>query len=283
MDLSVIIVNYNTKELLQKCLESVFASKTGFKFEVLVSDNGSKDGSVEMIRQNFPQVKLIENNANLGFSKGNNVAIRQALGKYVLLLNSDTQVRADAFDESIKYLELHLEIGCLGAKLILPDGSLDKATRRKFPNPWNSFLRLFGLSKLSDYNVEGPIDQTTEIDSTVGAYMMVPKTVIDKVGILDEDYFMYGEDLDWCFRIKEADYKVVYYPKAEVFHFKYGSSQAIPFRTIQWAHTAMKIFYRKHYAKQYNWLFNQLVYLGISIRMYLVLVVNIFRQKKTVH
>lgn len=283
MDLSVIILNYNTKDLLQKCLESVFRSQTNYSLEVLVSDNGSKDGSVEMIKEKFPQVKLIENNTNLGFSKGNNVAIKQAVGKYILLLNSDTEVRPNAFDESISYLQRHPEAGCLGAKLILPDGSLDKAARRRFPNPWNSFLRLFGLRRFSDYNVAGPADEISEVDAVVGAYMMIPRAVIDKVGLLDEDYFMYGEDLDWCFRIKQAGYKVVYYPKVEVLHFKYGSAQAVPFRTIRLAHDAMKIFYRKHYAQKYNWFFNQLVYLGISTRMYLVLIVNLFRKKKTVH
>lgn len=283
MDLSVIILNYNTKNLLKKCLESVFKSQSNFQFEVLVSDNGSTDGSVEMVKNNFLQVKLIENKANLGFSKGNNMAIRQAIGKYILLLNSDTEVRSNAFDESINYLRQHPEVGCLGAKLILPDGSLDKAARRRFPNPWNSFLRLFGLRRFSDYNVAGPADETSEVDAVVGAYMMIPRAVVEQVGMLDEDYFMYGEDLDWCFRIKEAGFKVIYYPKAEVLHFKYGSAQAVPFRTIRLAHTAMKIFYRKHYASKYNWFFNQLVCLGISTRMCLVLIMNIFRNKKSVH
>ncbi len=280
-DLSVIILNYNTKKLLQKCLESVFSSSGNF--EVIVSDNGSKDGSVEMVKENFPQVKLIENGKNLGFAAGNNVALRQASGRYYLLLNSDTEVAPDAFEESMKYLDSHSEVGCLGVKLLLPDGSLDQATRRNFPNPWNSFLRLFGLRKFSDYNVQGPVDEIAEIDATVGAYMMVPKVVIDKVGLLDEEFFMYGEDLDWCYRIKQAGYKVVYFPRAVVRHYKYGSSQLIPFRTIRWAHTAMKIFYRKHYAEKNNWFLNQLVYLGINLRMFLVLVINIFRPKKTVH
>ena len=167
----------------------------------------------------------------------------------------------------MKYLETHSDVGCVGAKLILPDGSLDQAARRRFPNPWNSFLRLFGLRRFSDYNVQGPADEESEVDAVVGAYMMIPRIVIDKVGLLDEEFFMYGEDLDWCYRIKAAGYKVVYYPKAEVLHFKYGSAQAVPFRTIQYAHQAMKIFYRKHYAAEHNWVFNQLVYLGISARM----------------
>ena len=283
MDLSVIILNYNTKNLLQKCLESVFKSTTNYKFEVIVSDNGSTDGSQEMIKSKFPQARLIENNANLGFSKGNNIAIKQALGRYILLLNSDTTVESDTFQVSVAKMESDYKIGVLGGKLILPDGSLDKATRRKFPNPANAFLKLFGMSRLSDYNIDSPIDEEMEIDATVGAYMMVRKEAIDKVGLLDEEYFMYGEDLDWCWRIKHAGYKIIYYPTARINHYKYGSSQTIPFRTIRMAHRAMKIFYRKHYANQYNPIFNSLVYLGIGLRQYLVLLRNVFQKKKTVH
>ncbi|OGE73641.1 MAG: hypothetical protein A3I07_02860 [Candidatus Doudnabacteria bacterium RIFCSPLOWO2_02_FULL_42_9] len=283
MDLSIIIVNYNTKELLRKCLGSVLNSVGSWQMEVIVSDNGSTDGSITMVETNFSQVKLIQNNANLGFSQGNNVAIKQAIGKYILLLNSDTAVRPDAIDLSIKYMDDHIDVGIMGAKVLLPDGTLDKACRRKFPNPWNSFLRLFGLAKLSDYNIDTPIDQEVEVDAVMGAYLMIRKTVVDKIGLLDEEYFMYGEDLDWCWQTKAAGYKVMYYPKAEIVHYKYGSSQLIPFRTIKMAHQAMKIFYRKHYAPKYNSLFNVFVYLGINLRMYLVLLVNIFRKKKTVH
>ncbi|MBI3952753.1 MAG: glycosyltransferase family 2 protein [Candidatus Doudnabacteria bacterium] len=283
MDLSVVIVNYNTKDLLKKCLKSVFASHTSFSFEVLVSDNGSKDGSVLMIKEEFPEVKLIENNANLGFSKGNNVALRQAQGKYCLLLNSDTEIRQNTLEVSIKYMNLHQDVGAMGCRVLLPNGELDKACRRKFPNPANAFLRLFGLKKFSDYNINTPIDQEVEVDAVMGAFMLVRKSVIDRIGLLDEEYFMYGEDLDWCWRIKEAGYKIVYYPQAEITHFKYGSSQLIPFRTIRLAHDAMKIFYHRHYAKENNWFFNQLVYLGINLRMFLVLALNLFRNKKTVH
>ena len=283
MNLSVIIVNYNTKDLLQKCLESVFASNDPSNFEVIVSDNGSRDGSIEMIKAKFPKVKLLENNANLGFSKGNNVAIKQAVGKYILLLNSDTAVRPNTFGLSTRFLDEHPQVGILGCKVLLPDGTLDKASRRKFPNPWNSFLRLFGLKKFSDYNIDTPIDQETEVDAVMGAYLMIRREVMDKIGLLDEEYFMYGEDLDWCWQAKEAGFKVMYYPEAQITHYKYGSSQSVPFKTIRLAHQAMKIFYRKHYAPQHNPIFNQFVYLGINLRMYLVLVVNIFRHKKTVH
>jgi GT2 family glycosyltransferase len=283
MKLSVIIVNYNTVKLTQDCLRSVFASKTNFDFEVFVSDNGSTDGSVGMIKSKFPQVKLIENKANLGFSKGNNVAIKQAQGEYVLLLNSDTTIEPDALQVSVARMDADPRIGALGGKVLLPNGELDKAARRKFPNPANAFLRLFGLSKFSDYNITAPIDQEMEIDAVMGAYMMVRKEAIDKVGMLDEEYFMYGEDLDWCWEIKHAGYKILYYPAAVITHYKYGSSQMIPFRTITMAHQAMKIFYRKHYAKEHNHFFNMFVYTGITMRQYLVLMRNVFQGKKSVH
>lgn len=291
MDLSVIIVNYNTKELIKKCLRSIFASQTNFSYEVIVSDNGSRDGSVEMLKQKFPRAKLLENNANLGFSKGNNVALRpplngtgrQAVGKLILLLNSDTEVRPDTLDVSVKYLEEHPNVGIMGCKVLLPNGQLDRACRRKFPNPMNSFLRLFGLRHFSDYNIDSAIDQETEVDAVMGAFLLIRKSVVDKIGLLDEDYFMYGEDLDWCWRTKQAGYKIVYFPRAEITHYKYGSSQTIPFRTIRWAHDAMRIFYKKHYAPGYPIFFNWFVYLGIRLRMYLVMVVNLFRQKKSVH
>lgn len=283
MTISVIIVNYNTKGLLKRCLASVFQTKLTGDFEVFVSDNGSKDGSIEMVKRDFPQVKLIENGANLGFSKANNVAIKRSSGKYVLLLNSDTEVMNDTFVKTAEYLGANTDVGAMGCKVLLPDGSLDKACRRRFPNPANSFLRLFGFKKLSDYNIGGSLDETAEVDCVMGAYMTVRKDVIEKVGMLDEEYFMYGEDIDWCWRIKHAGYKIMYVPSSHIIHYKYGSSQLIPFRTIRLAHKAMVIFYRKHYAPQYNWLFNQLVYAGIWLRMYLVMFVNIFRSKKTVH
>jgi GT2 family glycosyltransferase len=283
MELSIIVLSYNTKDLLKKSLYSIYNNSSGLEFEVIVSDNGSKDQSIEMVRTEFPQARIIENGENLGFSQGNNVAIKQALGMHVLLLNSDAEVTRDALKSSVEYLNDNPDVGALGGKVLLPNGLLDKACRRKFPNPWNSFMRLFGFGKFSDYNVSAPVDEQAEVDAVMGAYMMVPRKVIDEVGMLDEAFFMYGEDLDWCLRIKQAGYKVLYFPKAEVIHHKYGSSKNIPFKMIKLAHKAMWIFYRKHYSSKYPFLFNWFVRLGIFIRMYLVLGINLFRSKKTVH
>ncbi|HLC45196.1 MAG: hypothetical protein A2722_01255 [Candidatus Doudnabacteria bacterium RIFCSPHIGHO2_01_FULL_50_11] len=283
MDISIILVNYNTREFIKRCLESVFASKTGFTYEVLISDNGSGDGSIQMIKEEFPKANLIENNSNLGFSKANNIAISKASGGLILLLNSDTKVESDAIDKAIGYMNEHPNVGIMGCKILLPDGTPDRAARRKFPNPSNAFLRLFGLKKFSDYNIETPLDQEVEVDSVVGAFLVIRRAVIERIGLLDEEYFMYGEDLDWCWRAKEAGFAVMYYPGATIHHYKYGSAQAIPFRTIRMAHEAMRIFYRKHYAADHSWVFNQFIYLGITIRQYFVLAINLFRAKKTVH
>jgi GT2 family glycosyltransferase len=283
MDLSVIVITYKERELLRNCLKSVFASETNFKFEVIVTDSNSQDGSVEMVQNEFPEAKVLDNQKNLGFAKGNNVAIKQAAGRLILLLNADTTINPDTLDLSVKYMDAHPEVGAMGGKVLLANGELDKACRRKFPNPWNSFLRLFGFKQFSNYNISTPIDHETEVDAITGAYFLIRKSVIDQVGLLDEEFFMYGEDLDWCWRIKQAGYKIMYYPKAEIIHYKHGASRSIPFRTINWAHRAMKIFYRKHYGPQHPWIFNQLIYLGITIRMYLVMLVNLFRKNKSVH
>ena len=284
MDLSVIILTYNAKDLLRQCLKSVFVSKTNFKFEVLIPDNGSTDGAIEMIKSEFPQVKLIENGKNLGFSGGNNVAIKQSIGRHILLLNPDTEVRPDTFDLSIKYMDAHSMVGIMSCKVLLPNGQLHEACRRRFPNPANAFLRLFGFRKFSNYNYHNiSVDQEMEVDSVTGAYLMIRRSVVDQVGLLDEQFFMYGEDLDWCWRVKEAGFKVLYYPSAQITHYLYGSAKFVKFRSVQWAHDAMKIFYRKHYASQHSWLFNQFVFLGINIRMYLVQLINIFRREKSVH
>jgi GT2 family glycosyltransferase len=284
MDLSVVILNYNTKQLLRTCLQSVFNSITSYKLEVIVADNGSNDGSVEMLRNEFPQVKIVENGTNLGFAAGNNPGIKISTGRYILLLNTDTEVRPNTLDECIRKMDSDEKIGVLGCKVLLPSGKLHEASRRRFPNPANAFLRLFGFRKYSNYNYQNvSVDQEMEVDSVVGAFLMIRKSVIDKIGLLDESFFMYGEDLDWCWRVKEAGYKVLYFPRVEITHYVYGTSKMVRFRSVSWAHEAMKIFYKKHYAKDHNWLFNQFVYLGINIRKYLVMVVNLFRNKKSVH
>lgn len=285
MELSVIIVNYNTKKLLKQTIESVMNTVgQAIKYEIIVSDNGSKDGSCEMVKKSFPQVKLIENNANLGFSKANNTAINESKGRYILLLNSDTVVKEKCLEKCIEYMDNHGEIGALGCKVVLTDGTLDHACKRGYPTPEASLYYLLKLhkffsnsKKFGAYTLDYlPDDQINEVDSLVGAFMMVRRESIDKVGLLDEDFFMYGEDIDWCYRIKEAGYKIVYYPEAEILHYKGASSKKKKLKTIYEFHRAMILFYNKHYIHRYNFFVTLLVYLGIGFKLALSLLLNIF-------
>lgn len=232
MHLSIIIVNYNTCQLTKECLRSVFRSKTRFSYEVIVVDNASIDASVREIKVDFPQVKIIENNSNLGFSKANNLGIDRAEGEYVLLLNSDTVIEADTIETMLQFMISNPQLGAAGCKILLPDGSLDKACKRSFPTPINSTYYALGLAKLFPGNPKfnayqlGHLSEDDEhfIDCLVGAFMIVRGETIKQVGKLDEDFFMYGEDIDWCYRIKSAGWEIAYNPSATITHYKGASS-----------------------------------------------------------
>ena len=280
MDLSVVIVNYKTRDRLRACLLSVFASQTRFRFEVRVVDNDSRDGSVEMVHEQFPRVKLLENQSNLGYAKANNQAIRKANSRYVLLLNPDVEVEPETFEKIVAYADANPGVGICGCRILKPDGTLDKASRRSFPNLANSFLYLVGGK--SDYHLDLPDDQIAEVDSVVGAFMLVRREVIDKIGLLDEDFFMYGEDIDWCWRAKAAGFQVMYAPVTTVKHHKGSSSRKAPERALYEFHRAMRIFYDKHYRKDHNFLVNFLVSAGIWTRYVLKVFLNSFRKEKYV-
>ena len=290
MDLSVIVVNFHTKDKLRGCLRSVFASKTNFSYEIRVVDNASSDGSGEMVKAEFPRVNLIENKENVGFAKANNQALRQAQGRYFLLLNSDVEVSGDSFDKMLSYMDNNSMVGASGCRVLKADGTLDKACRRSFPHPVNSFFRLTGLSFLfprsrtvSSYNLTYlPEDQVAEVDSVMGAFLLIRSDVVDRIGLLDEQFFMYGEDLDWCFRVKAAGYKVMYVPVTNVVHHKGSSSRKLPQKALYEFHRAMQIFYDKHYRANYNFFLNWPVYAGIWLRYIALRAVNSFRREKYV-
>lgn len=286
MDLSIVIVNYNTKDLLKQTIESVINNTKGIEYEIWVVDNSSKDGSVEMVQEEFKNVKLIASKENLGFPKGNNVAIRKATGRYILLLNSDTKVIGDNLQNCVSYMDQHKEIGALGCKVELPDGTLDHACKRGFPTPEASLYYFLKLNKImknkrkygaytASYLGE---DEVGEVDALMGAFMMIPRTVIDKIGMLDEEFFMYGEDIDWCYRIKEAGYKIMYYPKEKIIHYKGSSSKKKKAKTTYEFHRAMILFYRKHYNDKYNIFVKVLVYIGVALRMILSMIKNLFKK-----
>lgn len=291
MDLSIVIVSFNTRDKLRRCLEAVLASQTRYSVEVFVVDNASQDGSVEMVKQEFPQARLIVNNENLGYAKANNQVIkkftphlnplpqgeRKAEGKhntrYILLLNSDVIVARETFDKMLTYMDNDHTVGIAGCKVIKPDGRLDLACRRSFPNLANSLFHfsrlsfLFPRSRLASYNLTYlPEDEIAEVDSVMGAFLLIRREALDRIGLLDEAYFMYGEDLDWCYRAKAAGYKVMYVPITTVRHDKGSSSRKAPRKTLYEFHRAMQIFYRKHYSRKHNFLINALVYIGIWMR-----------------
>lgn len=232
--LSIIILNYNTKDLLSDCLKSLRKVKDELNFEVIVVDNGSSDASIEAIRNYKLQIpnskiKIIENKENLGFGVGNNKARSFVQGKYVLFLNTDTLVYKDTLKTCVEYLESHSDIGALTCRVELQDGSLDKDTRRSFITPWIGFVhiftgldRLFPTSKLFSQYWYGyiPDDETHEVDAIQGAFFMSRKKVLDEVGWFDEDYFLDGEDIDLCWKIKEKGYTILYYPEVKILHLK---------------------------------------------------------------
>lgn len=267
-DLGIIIVNWNTCEFLRRCLDTVVTSKGIERYRILVVDNASNDSSVDMVRCQFPQVEIIANDANIGYSRANNVGLRHlgfyaardvadSAPRYALLLNPDTELPRDALYDMVHFMDSRPDIGVAGPKLVLGDGSLDKACRRGFPTPLVSFYHYSGLARLfprnrrfGRYNMTfADENEALEVDSVVGAYMQVRKAAIERVGLLDEAFFMYGEDIDWAYRVKEAGYKVWYHPSVTVHHFKRAASRKNPKAQFEFWR-AMLIFYRKHFRRK---------------------------------
>jgi GT2 family glycosyltransferase len=286
MDLSIVIVNYNTSSLLRDCLHSVLASEVQFAYEVIVVDNCSSDDSVAMVREEFPQVQLIASEINGGYAYGNNLGIRQARRQHVLLLNADTVLPPTALQGMMDFVVAHPEAGVAGPKLVLADGSLDLACRRSFPTLDVAFYRLIGLSKrypkspkYNRYNL-GYLDpdEVAEVDSVVGAFMWIRREALDQAGLLDERYFMYAEDIDLCYRIKvDHGWKVFYNPQVVVTHYKSQSTikRWVPM-TIEF-YRAMWRFHQKHYARRTFFLLNWVTWLGLAGLCGLALVINALR------
>ncbi len=284
--ISIIILNYNTKKLLDQVISSVLETTNNIDFEIIVSDNNSSDGSIEMVKNKFPQVILIENKENGGFAKGNNIAIEKSSGEFILLLNSDTIVQKDCIEKCVAFLEAGDEkMGAVGCRVLLKDGTLDHACRRGFPTPSASFFYFLKFHKLfphhktfSKYTLSYLSEfETNEVDALTGAFMLLKRDVIKKVGLLDEDFFMYGEDLDWCFRIKESGYKIMYYPEVSIIHLKGQSSKKRPVKITYAFYNAMIIFYKKHYKNKYNRIVNFFMYLAIYTKFVLSLLKGFFK------
>ena len=281
MDLSIIIVNYGTYELTRQTVISVEDTVKTIDYEIIIVDNDSPDNSFELLNNDFKhdkKIQLIQNSNNDGFAVANNIGIRQSKGDYVLLLNSDVVVKENTIEECLDYVKSNNNMGCLGCRVMLPNGQLDKACRRSFPTFTVSFYRMTGLSKMfpnssrfNKYNMSYLDDSKIyPVDCVVGAFMLMPRNVLDECGLLDESYFMYGEDIELCYDIKQLGYDVYYYGKSEIIHYKGASGKNK--RLLYEFHNSMEIFYNKHYKQSDNILINILTYMGIWTLYYLKLI-----------
>ncbi len=313
LDIGIVIVSYNTHQLLARCLETVLASTGNVSFHVTVVDNASQDGTVTMVRERFPQVRLIASPINGGYPYGNNLGLRgygflpregeSRLGesvpdlpvweegtcrsyreliaevdqrpapRYALLLNPDTELPPTALADMVAFLDARPHAGVAGPRLIRPDGSLDLACRRSFPTPEVALYRMLGLHKLfphsprfARYNLTYlPPDLTVEVDSVVGAFMMVRGEAIRQVGLLDEQFFMYGEDLDWAYRIKQRGWQIWYNADVTVLHVKEAAARQSWRARVEF-YRAMVIFYRKHFAATTPRPLHWLILTGIAVK-----------------
>ena len=282
MELSIIIVNFNTKDLTKACLDSIHKWSEGVAWEIIVVDNGSTDDSREMLKT-YPGITPILNKKNLGFAKANNKGIEIAKGKYILLLNSDTEIRQDSIQTMLRFMDGHLKAGAATCKLELTSGAMDPACHRGFPTPWVALTYFTGLEKLfATSRIFGRYHMgyknmsiPHQVDCISGAFFLARRDVVDQVGLLDEDYFMYAEDIDWAYRFKQKGWEVWFNPEATVLHKKKQSGRANILQSRQitteiYFHTYNWLFFKKHYAKKYGPLISFPINIFYSVRLYLL-------------
>lgn len=285
MDLSIVIVNYNTKALTAQTVNSVIATTSGIDYEIIVADNSSKPS--EYYESNDKRVKVLCKVENRGFGYACNIGANIAIGRYILFLNSDTIMENGTLKGAVAYMDSHSDIGCLGIKTLLKDGTFDHGCKRGFPTPFNSLCYVLKLDKIfprvkkfGGYTLNYlPIDKTNEVDSVSGAFMLIPKRVIGKVGLFDESIFMYGEDIDLCYRIKKAGYKVVYYSDVWMTHLKgqSGLHTKSPL-VIKHFHNGIKRFYDMYYRDKHNFAVTFLMHSAINLRYIITLTVSKIRR-----
>jgi GT2 family glycosyltransferase len=288
--ISVVIVSYNSREFLLDCLQSVYASTGPIELQVFVVDNASTDGSAEAVRRAFPGCTVIANRDNLGFSRANNLAIARTSGDYVLLLNPDTVLAPDVLDKMTEYMEKNPGVGMASCRLVTAEGVLDLACRRSFPSLWDGFCRASGLGRLfprrqvfSRYNLTHLDEtETQEVDAICGAFMFARRKAVDDVGLLDEDYFMYIEDLDWCYLFRKAGWKVVYHPAVTALHVKGHSANPRSSTMIRELFNSTELFYRKHYFPRMNGLHIQAMLCSLFVWKWTTLLRNALRANKRV-
>jgi GT2 family glycosyltransferase len=308
MDLSICIATLNACDYLQNCLRSIFEQPSQLNItsaapgapdqaveqpilniELIVVDNGSTDSTIAMLQTEFPTVRLIRNDTNLGFARPINQALHASLGKYLLLLNPDTIVLSGSINELVAYLESNPEVGICGPKVLNRDGTLQKACRRGVSRPWAAFSYFSGLSSLFPHSkfFGGYLlnyldeDETHQVDGISGSCMLIRRQVIEQIGYLDERYFAYQEDADYCFQAKNCGWKVVYLPTSQIIHFGgQGGSRVQPYRSIYEWHRSYYLYYRKNLARDYFILFNWFYYFLMGLKLVLALTANAFRTNK---
>ncbi len=287
-DLSIIIVSYNTQQLLDDCLASLQQAKAPpGGLEIIVVDNASTDGSVDMVRQKYADVRVIANAENRGFAAANNQGAVVGNGRYLLFLNSDTRVDSQALAEPVAYLQQNPHVGALTVRLTYPNGQRDPDNHRGFPTPWNAFCHFSGLGRLFPhtplfngyFQSYADFSQTHAVDVIAGSFMMMPADLFRQIGGWDETYFFYGEDIDLCYRIRQTGAPIIYYPHVEVLHYKGASSglrkesadiarppRETRIRVAKESVRAMKVFYRKFYSQQYPAWLTGIILAGIQVR-----------------
>jgi GT2 family glycosyltransferase len=282
--LSICVVTLSARDYLKDCLRSIANSGLQIETEIIVVDQNSQDGTADMLRQEFPNVRLIQTSGNEGFARPMNLAMQAAQGHYVTLLNPDTLIHQRALDQLCEFLETHPKVGIVGPKVLNPDGTLQAPCRRGDPRPWAVITYFTGLWKLFPDN---PIfngyllthldeDQTNPVDGVSGSCMLVRREVINDIGYLDELFFAYQEDADYCLRSRKAGWQICYYPEAHITHFGgQGGSRVQPYRSILAWHKSYFLFYRKHFAAEYFFLLNWLYYAAMVLKLLFVLFRNI--------
>jgi GT2 family glycosyltransferase len=289
-DISICIVNYRAKDLLNECLASIY-EHTCLSYEVIVVDNGSRDGTIEMLEQEFPEVIRIENDNNMGFTLPMNQALKSGSGRYLLLLNPDTLILPHALDRLVEFMDSHPDVGICGPKVLNSDGSLQKQCRRGESTPWAVITYFVGLadrfpdSKLFGQYLMSYIDENQRhpVAGVAGSCMLIRKKVIDQIGYLDERFFAYQEDADYCYRAHRAGWQVYYVPEAEIIHYGgLGGSRVHPYRSIFEWHRSYFLYYRKNLADNYFFLLNWIYYGAMMLKLISAMLINVFRKEKII-
>jgi GT2 family glycosyltransferase len=289
IDLSVCIVTYKARDYLRDCLVSLRENSHCIQYEVIVVDNGSKDGTKELLDREFPNARFIENQTNAGFTRPMNQALKSSKGRYLLQLNPDTVVLQNALETMVNYLDECPDVGICGPKVLNKDLTLQKSCRRGESRPWAVFSYFLGLAKIfpdrkffSEYHMSymGE-DQIHPVAGVAGSCMLIRRNVITQIGYLDERFFAYQEDADFCFRAREAGWKIYYYPHAQIIHYGgHGGSRVHPYRSIFEWHKSYWMYYQKNLSRDYFFLFNWFYYMLMLIKMLISLFLNALRSEK---